>query len=70
MNGNELMRKLRKYAKRHGLNLAVETHRGKGSHGTLYLGNHRTTLKDRKKEISPGLLNVMLKDLGVDPKDI
>ncbi|WP_417829536.1 type II toxin-antitoxin system HicA family toxin [Thalassospira sp.] len=70
MNGNELMRKLRKYAKAHGLDLAFEAHRGKGSHGTVYLGHHRTTLKDRKKEISPGLLNSMLKDLGIDPKDI
>lgn len=70
MNGNELMRKLRKYAKAHELDLGFEAHRGKGSHGTLYLGSRRTTLKDRKKEISPGLLNSMLKDLGVDPQDI
>ncbi|WP_033067517.1 type II toxin-antitoxin system HicA family toxin [Thalassospira australica] len=70
MNGNELMRKLRKYAKARGLDLGLVAHRGKGSHGTLYLGSRRTTLKDRKKEISPGLLNSMLKDLGIDPKDI
>lgn len=37
MNGNELMRKLRKYARAHGLDLAFVAHRGKGSHGTLII---------------------------------
>jgi|TARA_B100000315_G_scaffold242656_1_gene265086 mRNA interferase HicA len=43
--------------------------RGKGSHGTVYLGRRRTTLKDRRKEIGKGLLNAMLADLGIDLKD-
>jgi predicted RNA binding protein YcfA (HicA-like mRNA interferase family) len=43
--------------------------RGKGSHGTLHLGSAFTTVKDRKKEIGPGLLRVMLKDLGLDVGD-
>ena len=33
---------------------------GSGSHGTLYAGDRRTTVKDRKKEIGKGLLNKML----------
>ena len=37
-----------------------------GSHGTLYAGDRRTTVKDRKKEIGKGLLNKMLADLGID----
>ena len=30
---------------------------GAGSHGTLYVGDRRTTVKDRKKDIGKGLLN-------------
>ncbi len=39
---------------------------GAGSHGTLYAGDRKTTVKDRKKEIGRGLLNKMLADLGID----
>lgn len=44
--------------------------RGKGSHGTLYLGAAFTTVKDRKKEIGPGLSKAMLKDLGLTVSDL
>jgi mRNA interferase HicA len=42
----------------------------KGSHGRLYYGNRFTTLKDRKKEIGPGLLNAMLAQLGLTKADL
>ena len=42
---------------------------GAGSHGTLYAGNRRTTVKDRKKEIGKGLFGKMLTDLGIDRDD-
>lgn len=38
----------------------------KGSHGRLYYGERFTTLKDRKKEIGPGLYRKMLRDLGIE----
>jgi hypothetical protein len=41
-----------------------------GSHGRLYYGNRFTTLKDRKKEIGPGLLNAMLAQLGLTKADL
>jgi HicA toxin of bacterial toxin-antitoxin, len=43
---------------------------GKGSHGRLYYGNRFTTLKDRRKEIGPGLLNAMLAQLGLTKADL
>lgn len=70
MTGNELMRSLRKYAKRHGLELKRVTHRGKGSHATLYLGSRFTIIKDARKEIGAGLLAKMLRDLGVDRREL
>jgi mRNA interferase HicA len=70
MNGNELLKKLKKLGKQNNIVVRFEIKRGKGSHGTLYYGNHKTILKDRKKEIGPGLLRKMLSDLGIDKNDI
>ena len=70
MNGNELLKKLRKLARQQGVTVSIVKHHGKGSHATLYFGNNRTTIKDRKKEIGRGLLNSMLDDLGISKNDI
>jgi hypothetical protein len=70
MNGNELLKKLRQLGKQNNINVRFETKRGKGSHGTLYYGTCKTILKDRKKEIGPGLLSKMLTELGLDKNDI
>jgi len=70
MNGNELLKRLRKLARQRGLQVRLVRERGKGSHGTLYLGKRYTIMKDRKKEIGPGLLAKMLHDLGLDKSDI
>ena len=43
---------------------------GSGSHGTLYVGSRKTTVKDRKKEIGKGLLAKMLGDLGIPRNDL
>lgn len=66
MNGNELI----KWLKQLGFSPVFENKRGKGSHGTLIIGNKKTILKDRRKEIGPGLLNQILKDLGISKSDI
>ncbi len=44
--------------------------KGKGSHGTLYVGSASTTVKDRKKELGLGLLRAMCRDLGIDPREL
>jgi mRNA interferase HicA len=41
-----------------------------GGHGRLYCGDRFTILKDRKKEIGPGLLKAMLDQLGLIKKDL
>lgn len=70
MNGNEFLKKAGRSAKAMGLASRFEAGHGKGSHGRLYVGSNFTTLKDRKKEIGPGLLNKTLKDLGLTRNDI
>lgn len=70
MTGADFIRHLRKVARARQVEMRFETRPGKGSHGRLYYGERFTTLKDRKKEIGPGLLQKMLTDLGLHRSDI
>ena len=69
VRGAEFIRKVQKIGRQRGVRVSLLARRGKGSHGTLYLGSAFTTVKDRKKEIGPGLLGTMLKDLGLTEGD-
>jgi mRNA interferase HicA len=70
MTGNELIRRLRRLGRERGIEVRLDELKGRGSHAALYYGRHRTTLKDRRKEIGPGLLRSMLRQLGLDPRDL
>jgi predicted RNA binding protein YcfA (HicA-like mRNA interferase family) len=70
VTGAEFIRRVKRVGQRNGVTVEFMEERGKGSHGTLYYGERRTTLKDRKKEIGPGLLAAMLKQLGLTIKDL
>ncbi|MEE8428342.1 MAG: hypothetical protein V3S33_02415 [Gammaproteobacteria bacterium] len=70
MTGKELLQRLKRLARERALHLQLVKERGKGSHSTLYLDGKHTILKDRRKEIGPGLLHKMLADLGVKKSDI
>lgn len=47
----------------------MEAKRGKGSHITLYYGARKTVVKDLRKEIAPGLLSAMIRQLGLTRRD-
>ena len=64
------MRRLRRLARQKRLSYSFVPAKGKGSHGTVYVGSAYTVVKDRKKEIGTGLLHEMCKDLGVDPREL
>jgi mRNA interferase HicA len=70
VNGNEFARKINKLGRTRGIAVSFDRAHGKGSHGRLYFGDRFTTLKDRKKEIGPGLLNAMLAQLGLTRADL
>ena len=70
MNGNELIKNPRNIGREKGLVVCLDKKRGKGSHFTLYFGVKRTIMKDRTKEIGPGLLNNILANLGLKKEDI
>ena len=70
MTGNEFERKIKRIARKRGVSVSVDAGHGKGSDGRLYYGARFTTLKDRRKEIGPGLLNAMLGQLGLTKADL
>lgn len=67
MNGTEFIKRAKKLAKEQGIECRFEKKRGKGSHGTLYYGDKKTTVKH--SEIGKGLLSAMLKQLGIKPDE-
>jgi len=70
VTGSEFERRIRALGRRRGVSISFDSRRGKGSYGRLYYGDRFTTLKDRKKEIGPGLLNAMLDQLGLTKEDL
>ena len=70
MTGNELLRRLRRVAKRQGLALLHEGRPGKGGHDRIYLGDRFTTIPALTHEIAPGLLTKILRDLGLQRRDL
>ena len=70
VTGAEFVRKVRKVGRRKGVKVEFIAERGRGSHGTLYFGPQRTTVKHRQAELSPGLLHAMLAQLGLTLEDL
>jgi hypothetical protein len=70
MRGDEFERRVRALGRKRKVLVSFDPGHGKGSHGRLYYGEQFTTLKDRRKEIGPGLLSAMLAQLGLTTKDL
>jgi len=70
VKGGEFLRRAKALARRNKLAFGWSPERGVGSHGTLYLGSRFTVVKDLKKELGPGLLADMCKQLGIRKEDL
>lgn len=70
MKGSEFLRAVRAYARKQGIGCRWVPQRGSGSHGTLYLGTSFTMVKDLKKDLGPGLLAAMCKQIGIREEDL
>ncbi len=70
MKGAVFIRRVRRIARIRDIEVHFDARHGKGSHGRLYYGDRFTTVKDRRKELGPGLLQKMLVDLGLSREDI
>lgn len=69
LRGHEFVDRLRRIGKARGVDIFVNPEQGKGSHVTLYYGGRFTILKDPRKEIGPGLLSAMIRQLGLTRQD-
>ena len=67
MNGREFVRRARRYARRNGLVFRFDPGRGKGSHGTVYVGERRTIVG--YGEIPSGTFAAMQKQLEINRKE-
>jgi mRNA interferase HicA len=70
MTGSEFLRRIMRLGRARRAVVRFDRRHGKGSHGTLHYGNRKTTLKDLRKEIGEGLLQDMLKRLGLSRRDL
>jgi mRNA interferase HicA len=70
MRGNEFIRRVRKTGRATGVPVSWDETRGKGSHGTLYYGDRRTTVRHPKDELKTGTLHGMLAQLGLRLEDL
>lgn len=70
MQGKEFIRRVRRLGKERGVEVRFSPREGKGSHGRLYFGDRFATMKDRNKEISPGLQAALLRQLGLRSQDL
>ena len=70
VKGSEFLRKVKAVARGKKLTCQWVAERGSGSHGTFYLGGRFTVVKDLKKEIGPGLLSAMCRQLGIRKEDL
>jgi len=67
VNGDEFIRRARKWARQRDVAFREDASRGKGGHRMVYVGDHLTTVKSG--EIGKGLLHAMLKQLAVPPDE-
>ena len=68
--GNDFMRRIEELGRKRGVAISTDSKRGKGSLVILYYGDHKIIVKDRRKELGPGLLSKMIRDLGLDRRDL
>jgi mRNA interferase HicA len=65
MRGHEFIERVKVLAKERGMEFRFDPSRGKGSHGTVWLGNRFTVLPDPRKELKKGTLASMCRQLGI-----
>jgi mRNA interferase HicA len=70
VKGSEFLRKVKAVAKRNKLTYRWVPERGSGSHGTLYVGDGLTVVKDLKKELGPGCCPTCVQQLGIRKEDL
>jgi mRNA interferase HicA len=60
MKAGDFIDAIKELGKRRGVKVLFDKQHGKGSHGSLWYGTRKTTVKQRNKELGKGLLSAML----------
>jgi len=68
MTAQELIRRLRKLARKRRLEFVLTS--GRGDHVKVQFGQHRSILPGRRGELPLGTLRAICRDLGIDHKDL
>jgi mRNA interferase HicA len=63
MTGKEFIKRAKRHARRIGKTYRFDPRHGKGSHGMLYVGDRRTTVK--QGELAAGTFRNMLQQLDI-----
>ena len=69
VKGREFVDRVFELGAERSVSVRLDTKRGKGSHVTLYYGTRKTVVKDRRKELAPGLLSAMIRQLDLNRSD-
>lgn len=67
MTREQLLRALRRYARKRGLELVVDRSKGNGSHYRVKLDGRVSTLQDK---LGPGRIERFLRQIGIEPADL
>lgn len=67
MNRDQLIRAIRKLAKKKEVHFLLDKKKGKGSHYRVEFGPKWTEVQDK---LNPGRIERILKQLDIDPADI
>ncbi len=70
MRGNDFIDLVKDLAKRRGIAFRFDPTRGKGSHGTVWLGARFTVLPNPRQELKKGTLAGMCRQLGIKLQDL
>lgn len=65
VKGKDFVDRVFEIGRERGVSVRTDSKRGKGSHIILYYGVCKTMVKDRRKELRPGLLSAMIRQLGL-----
>ncbi len=69
VTGREFIERVYLLGREHGVEVSEDYKAGKGSHIRLYYGSRSTTVIDRRRDIGPPLLSMMIRQLGLERRD-
>jgi len=70
MRGHDFIERVKRLARERGIQFRFDPTRGKGSHGTVWLGSRFTVLPNPRQELKKGTLAAMCRQLGIRPQDL